>query len=263
MKNRFKNINKYIEYYKKMDIEEKIAKDNNWSIELTKKIIYEYERFLFLKSTNPDLLPSDKIEKIWKFHVLMTENYYNYCNQKFNKIIHMDWNNMHSIGNYEKLELILKTIKIYKNTFGNIVYPEVWVSQYEFNLNDLEKMNEKNNIIPIEPKQNPTIIPLYNLNRPLPSFLKLFFRYSNEHGTNTMFNSKIIDYKYNLYENYENLKREISLNIKIPEKNIRLVPHPDIYYKNFLNMIGNELNPKSVINHIINVCDFVIVEVNN
>lgn len=246
-----------------MNLEEKISKDNNWALELTRKIIYEYERFLFLKSTNFDLIPSDKIEKIWKFHVLMSENYYNYCNQKFNKIIHMDVNLLNSSMSYEKLELILKTIRIYKNVFGNIIYPEVWDIKCEFNFNDLEKMNEKNNIIPIESKQYPTNIPEYNLNRPLPSFLKLFFRYSNGLGTNAAFNLKLIDYKYNLYESYENLKHEISSNIMIPEKNIRLVPHPNIYNKNFLNMMGNELNPKSIINHIINTCDFVIVEVNN
>ena len=46
--------------------EQKIAKLNGWTIELTHKIIFEYERFLSLKSTNPDLIPPDKINKIWK-----------------------------------------------------------------------------------------------------------------------------------------------------------------------------------------------------
>ena len=94
--------------------EQKIANLNNWTIELTHKIIFEYDRFLSIKSSNPDLIPPDKIEKLWKFHILLTENYYNYCNQKFNKIIHYDHTLLYTSA--EKLNKILTTIKIYKRT---------------------------------------------------------------------------------------------------------------------------------------------------
>ena len=118
--------------------EQKIAYQNNWTIELTYKIIFEYERFLMLKSINPYLIPSDKIVKLWKFHILSTENYYNYCSQKFNKIIHFD--HVLPCTSEEKLNKLLTTIKIYKDIFGFITYPEVWSLECEFDFNDLEKI---------------------------------------------------------------------------------------------------------------------------
>ena len=47
-----------------------------------------------------------------------------------------------------------------------------------------------------------------------------------------------------------------------PVKNIKLVPHPEIYGKNFLNIsICGEINLKLNVNLIISLCDFVIAEI--
>jgi hypothetical protein len=84
-------FNSYNYYIKKMVLfEEKVATHYKWTLELTNKIIFEYERFMKIRSSNEDTYPPNKIEDLWKFHILCTENYINYSNNKFNKIIYHD-----------------------------------------------------------------------------------------------------------------------------------------------------------------------------
>jgi hypothetical protein len=333
--------------------EQKIANLNNWTIELTHKIIFEYERFLTIKASNQDLIPPDKIEKLWIFHILLTENYYNYCNHKFNKIIHYDHTLIHT--SEEKLNKILTTIKIYKNVFGTITNPEVWSLSCEFNFNDLEKIvspitqpisnqpisnqpisnqpisnqpisNQPISNLPIsnqpmfnlpsfnlpisnqpmfnlpsfnlpisnqpsfnqpllnqpilnqpsfnqpsfnqpilnQPSFNQNInleqIPDYKTNRPRLEHLKLFIKYQNINKPGP-FNLQLIDYKYSPNDCYQNIKEIISNNTLYPVKNIKIIPHPEIYNKNFLNISGGELHLKLNVNKTINSCDFIIVEI--
>ena len=63
--------------------EQKIANYYDWTLDFTNKVIFEYERFLAIKLVNQEIYPSEQIEKIWKFHILCTEHYYNYCNPFF------------------------------------------------------------------------------------------------------------------------------------------------------------------------------------
>lgn len=261
-----------------------IAKFNNWTLDLTVKIIFEYERFLSIKSSNPDLIPSDKIDKLWKFHILSTENYYNYCNQKFNKIIHYD--NTQLLTSDEKLNKILTTIQIYKNFFGNIANPEVWSLNCEFNFNDLEKVvsvinNNKilsqqmilypqpmitysqqtiSNSQPVVSLNNQEHIPIYILNKPPIEHIKIYVKYQNINKPGP-YNLQLIDYKYLPTDNYENIKQIISNNTLYSVKNIKLVPHPDIYNKNFLNIYNGEINSKINVSSIIALCDFIIAEI--
>jgi len=67
--------------------EEKISQFYGWNLDLTKQIIFEYERFLQIKSIQNDVVPSEKINMCWEYHILNMEFYFNYSNTKFNKII--------------------------------------------------------------------------------------------------------------------------------------------------------------------------------
>lgn len=247
-----------------VSFEQKIADHYGWTIELTTNIIFEYERFLVIKSTNPDVFPPDKIEKIWRFHILSTENYQNYCNKKFNKFIHFD--NCLNITSDEKLKKIINTILIYKNIFGTVLYPHIWTLSCEFTFNDLDKFSGiistqsgilTNNYI-CQNQQNQ--IPEYKYNRPPSGNLQIFIKYQNQNNPGP-YNLQITSYKYQLNETYENIKQIMSTNIQYPINNIKIIPHPEIYIKNLINIVNGELNPKLNISSIINVCDFIIVEI--
>jgi hypothetical protein len=50
--------------------EEQIANNFKWSLEYCNKVIFEYERFLTLKLTSNNIVPSIDIYKLWKYHIL-------------------------------------------------------------------------------------------------------------------------------------------------------------------------------------------------
>ena len=103
-------------------------------------------------------------------------------------------------------------------------------------------------------------IPDYKTNRPHLEHLKLFIKYQNINKPGP-FNLQLIDYKYSSNDCYQNIKEIISNNTLYPVKNIKIIPHPEIYNKNFLNISGGELNLKLNVNKTINSCDFVIAEI--
>ena len=123
-----------------IDIKE-ISSYNNWTIEQTEKIIFEYERFLQMKSINNDIIVPEQIEKMWKYHCLNTEFYYNYCTQKFNKILNYSTNQNKQDNNI--LLNIIQTIEIYQKTFGKIINQDIW--NYSININQDNINSLKNN----------------------------------------------------------------------------------------------------------------------
>ena len=71
---------------------------------------------------------------------------------------------------------------------------------------------------------------------------------------------QIIDYKFQPNENYQNVKKKIERNAVYPVKNIRILPHPEIYFKNLSNIFNGEINPSLEISSIIGSCDFIVAE---
>lgn len=247
--------------------EQKIANYNNWSIEFTKNVIFEYERFLSIKSNDIDSIPSDKIEEVWKFHILSTENYQNYCNQKFNKFIHYDQTK--EFSSEEKLKKIINTLTIYKNMFGIVIYPDVWTLECKFSFLDLDKLSlffgilnpQTQSIIPQTQSIIPqTQIPDYKSNRPQKDHIKIYIKYQNQYKPGP-YNMELIDYKYQMNESFQTLKQIICKNTSYPVKNIKITPHPEILNKNFLNITNGEINHSLHLSLTINYCDFVIVEI--
>ena len=103
-----------------------ISQFNNWNIDYTYEILYEYEKFLELKNKNESLLPSPPIDILWQTHILNTKSYYNYCINKFGKIIH---HNLSESLNYQNLKLKLKiTLNEYIKEFGYPKYIQIWIN---------------------------------------------------------------------------------------------------------------------------------------
>lgn len=258
-----------------VSFEQQIADYYGWTIELTTNVIFEYERFLVIKSRNYDIFPPDKIEKLWKFHILSTENYQNYCNKKFNKIIHYD--NCQNITSDEKLKKIINTILIYKNIFGTILYPQIWSLSCEFTFVDLNKLSETITNTQNSSLQSGTLsniyicdnqnqqnqqnqYPEYKYNRPANGYLQIFIKYQNQNNPGP-YNLQLINYKYQTNETYENIKQTISKNTLKTIDSIKIIPHPEIYIKNLINIVNSEMNPKLYVGLTINICDFIIAEI--
>ncbi len=171
-----------------------ISKYNNWSIEFTKKVFIEYFRFLELRNKNEKLSPSDPIDKFWHTHILDTKSYQNFCIEKFGKVIHH--NPFDSFDQNARTIRLSNTINQYKQTFGSMLYPEIW------NCSTITKNTNKPDS---KPEQNKTIIsnskfnyPTYNTNLfDNKNQIKIFIFYSFDDGNLQPFSEvkRRFDYK--------------------------------------------------------------------
>ena len=101
-----------------------VKKKYDWSDQYVKAVIFEYERFLYIKSLDTVFLPPDPINKLWNIHILYTEDYYNYCMEKFNKLIHYIPDMI--LDHKDKQLNISKTLKMYIKTYSSVKYPKIW-----------------------------------------------------------------------------------------------------------------------------------------
>lgn len=55
---------------------DRLASENNWSIEFAEDAIQEYKRFMFLLSRcGHPVTPSEEVDQVWHLHLLFTKDY--------------------------------------------------------------------------------------------------------------------------------------------------------------------------------------------
>lgn len=68
----------------------RLARENNWSLDYAKKVIEEYKKFLFLCCiTTTGVTPSDQVDQAWHLHLTYTKSYWiDLCKNTLEKEIH-------------------------------------------------------------------------------------------------------------------------------------------------------------------------------
>jgi hypothetical protein len=106
-----------------------LMKDLQWDREFTELAIYEYKKFMFLRSLFPDknFLPSVHVDTVWHLHLLYTVGYQRFCREALDTdFIHHD----PSKGGVEEKEAEQKayseTLAAYVETFGIDPPVEIW-----------------------------------------------------------------------------------------------------------------------------------------
>lgn len=69
---------------------DRLARENNWSLDYAKKVIEEYKKFLFLCCiTTTGVTPSDQVDQAWHLHLTYTKSYWiELCKNALEKEIH-------------------------------------------------------------------------------------------------------------------------------------------------------------------------------
>lgn len=245
--------------------EEQIAKYHNWTADHCRKVVAEYERFLQLKASN-HLLPlsaSDDIDKLWHFHILCTESYYNYCTNKYGKFIHH--NLVDSSDQAQRQQRLINTNNCYRNTFGGFLYPEVWNVKVDTTLDALETIFQSSmNMKQVHGVQN-IPVPSYASNKPLSGNFKLFIWFDNQSNAGS-YNKEIIPMSLSdSLDSIDKLKELIVLHLKVTKSSVTVFPHPELPtlpVQPYL-MLG-ELKQFTWIKHLLAVgCDFFVVKIGN
>jgi hypothetical protein len=107
---------------------DRLARENDWSIEYSLRAILEYKKFIFLITISDfPQTPSDQIDQVWHLHLLYTESYWiELCKNTINKNIHHG----PTKGSEERTlfkEQYIKTLEFYESIFKEKPPKDIWI----------------------------------------------------------------------------------------------------------------------------------------
>jgi hypothetical protein len=129
---------------------QRLARENGWSIEYSKRVIDEYKKFLYLAMTTKDsVTPSDEVDQAWHLHMLYTESYWDeLCGKVLGREI---GHGPTKGGNSEKVKYndqYNKTLAMYKDAFGFDAPSDIWPdAQKRFSNVNYQRVNMAENFV--------------------------------------------------------------------------------------------------------------------
>lgn len=106
---------------------DKVAKENQWTLEFTLRAILEYKKFIFLiVSTKEAQSPSTTVDLVWHMHLLYTKSYWiDFCKNTLGLDIHH--NPSKGCEENEKMkDQYENTLNQYKRLFGENPPEDIW-----------------------------------------------------------------------------------------------------------------------------------------
>ncbi|MDE0306889.1 MAG: hypothetical protein OXI87_18715 [Albidovulum sp.] len=101
-----------------------------WSLQFTKKVALEYQRYLLLCQENSQepLVPSSFVDDFWHLHILDTIKYADDCNRIFGEFLHhFPYFGMRGKGDEQNLaNAWTKTLLLYESRFGSKAPSMIW-----------------------------------------------------------------------------------------------------------------------------------------
>ena len=96
----------------------RLASENYWTRDFTKKAIAEYKKFMYLAGTSDFMVsPSEIVDVVWHQHLIFTSSYSEFCKVIGKNIQHVP--STHNKEDYEKFKQAKeRTKKLYNETFG-------------------------------------------------------------------------------------------------------------------------------------------------
>ena len=133
---------------------DRLARENDWSLEYSLRSILEYKKFIFLIviSDFPQT-PSNQIDQVWHLHLLYTESYWiELCENTINKNIHH-----RPTKDFEQKTLFKKqyrkTLEFYESIFNEKPPNDIWVDvDTNFDRTYYTKVNKRTNWIIPKPR---------------------------------------------------------------------------------------------------------------
>lgn len=107
---------------------DRLARENDWSLEYALRAVFEYKKFLFLVLiSDVPQTPSDQIDQVWHLHLLYTQSYWiDFCQNTIQKQIHHG-PTKGAEQRSEFKEQYTKTLKLYETVFSKNPPKDIWV----------------------------------------------------------------------------------------------------------------------------------------
>ncbi|WP_407480717.1 glycine-rich domain-containing protein [Elizabethkingia meningoseptica] len=109
----------------------KLAKEENWSPDFTKKAIEEYKKFIYLCCIFPNgASPSKIVDKVWHMHLIYTWSYWEeFCPVILKRNIHHHPSKGGNAENNKHNDWFLETLENYKAVFHSDAPEDIWLQK--------------------------------------------------------------------------------------------------------------------------------------
>lgn len=139
-----------------LSFEKRLARENGWSINYTKRVIEEYKRFIFLSQVADfPVTPSDQVDQVWHLHLTYTRSYWDdLCKEILNRPLHHGPTKGGCEESAKYHEFYHQTKQSYKAYFGDDPPVDIWPDASIRFGDDIyfERVNTKRNWIIKKPK---------------------------------------------------------------------------------------------------------------
>ncbi|WP_160138211.1 glycine-rich domain-containing protein [Chryseobacterium sp. c4a] len=109
----------------------KLAKEENWSLDFTRKAIEEYKKFVYLCCILPKgASPSAIVDKVWHLHLIYTQNYWEeFCPNVLKRSLHHHPSKGGSNEKAKHQNWFTDTLKSYKEIFQSEAPQDIWTKE--------------------------------------------------------------------------------------------------------------------------------------
>ncbi len=116
-----------------LPFEKRLARENGWTLSLSRRTIEEYKKFIYLCMTaGHPCSPSDEVDQAWHLHMLYTSSYFErLCNQILGKTISHEPTKGGHDENEKFQDWYAKTLESYQSQFGTEPPADIWPSSEE------------------------------------------------------------------------------------------------------------------------------------
>ncbi|WP_127132200.1 glycine-rich domain-containing protein [Pseudoflavitalea rhizosphaerae] len=135
-----------------LSFEQRLARENSWSVQFASQVLLEYKKFLFLcASQDHPCTPSDAVDQAWHLHLAYTKSYWNdLCENVLGKKLHHNPTEGGTTEQEKFEDYYERTLSLYRNTFLTEPPEDIWPSsQQRFSDIHFTRINRQQNwVIP-------------------------------------------------------------------------------------------------------------------
>jgi len=106
----------------------RLARDNGWSAEFTRRAIDEYKRFIYLACVSGrTVTPSEEVDCVWHQHLIYTRDYWDrFCGEILRRPIHHCPTQGGQVEADKYRDCYRQTLALYETEFGAVPPRDLW-----------------------------------------------------------------------------------------------------------------------------------------
>lgn len=110
---------------------QRLARENNWTLEFTLRVLFEYKRFIYLICVSDQpMTPSDSVDQAWHLHLLYTQSYWiSFCKETLGRDIHHGPTKGGKQEKEKHRDYYIRTKKKYQEVFSEPPPEDIWPSE--------------------------------------------------------------------------------------------------------------------------------------